>query len=222
MKTAYRVFLTIAITGFIGGVPLGAESIPAPFQRALQAVAEAPATDSELPILSGTEGFDVEAYRSRFGEPGSVRFPEFQTAQAVVDGLAGASTGAARLASFEIGFATLEYNWFVATVAGDPELAKMLSAEIAALRQLHQTVIAVLVYPSDVSPFASLFYTRPEAGQLAMLLRRMASSAAFEQHLPRALDPEGYLGARMRAVHSRLTNSADLILAAAEAFAIYY
>jgi len=57
---------------------------------------------------------------------------------------------------------------------------------------------------------------------MAMVLRQMAGSRAFDQHLPKEIDPEGYLSSRMRAVHSRLTNSADLIVAAADAYAIYF
>ncbi|MDE0103168.1 MAG: hypothetical protein OXN89_12380 [Bryobacterales bacterium] len=216
------LFGTLAAVLVVAAAQLRAESIPARFQRAVQAVSESPPVEPEPPVLSGTEGFDIAAYRASFGETGTVPVPEIQTAQSVVDGLSGTATGAARLTSFEIGFATLEYNWFAATVSGNAELSESIAAEVAELRRLHPTALALVVNPSELSPFASLFYTRAEAGQMAMVLRQMAGARAFDQHLPKEIDPEGYLSARMRAVHSRLTNSAELILAAADAYAIYY
>ena len=206
----------------LAAAPLGAAPIPAPFEQAIAAVTLAEPVDPGPPVLSGTEGFDIAAFRAQFGEPGSVPFPDIQTARAIVDGISEINTGAARLTSFEIGFAAIEYNWFAATVAGSQELAGTLAGEIKQLRQLHQSLVDSVVFSLNVPPFASAFYTRPEAGRLAMNLRRMAGSAVFEQFLPKAIDPEGYLAARLRAVHDRLKNSADLILAAGEAYAIYY
>lgn len=223
MTNGRRIFFgTLAAALIVASAQLRAESIPARFQRAVQAISEEPPVEPDPPVLSGTERFDIAAYRARFGENGTVPFPEIQTAQAVVDGLAGTATGAARLTSFEIGFATLEYNWFAATASGNAELSGSIAAEVAELRRLHPAALSLLVNPSELNPFASLFYTRAEAGQLAMILRQMAGSRAFDQHLPKEIDPEGYLSARMRAVHSRLANSAELIVAAADAYAIYY
>ena len=49
----------------------------------------------------------------------------------------------------------------------------------------------------------------------------MAGSAIFEMHIPDLVDPEGYLRQRMRATYLRLTNTADLIMAAGDAYSYY-
>ncbi len=218
----HRHWKIAAGAGILACGVLQAESLAPPFERSLRAVIAAQAVEAEIPVLSGTEGFDVEDYRARFGAVLTALAPEQKAAQDVLDDLAGSRSGAERLASFEIAVAALEYHWFVATVVGNQDLAATLDAEIFKLRQVRAAVVRQLVSPGEINPFVSLFYTRPEAGQLAMQLRWIASSSAFNQSLPEAVDPEGFLSARMRTVHARLANTADLVMAAAEAFAVYY
>ena len=97
-----------------------------------------------------------------------------------------------------------------------PELA-----EVRSLVAVYDEIADDLVTPTVLTPFASVFYPRNEAGQLVMSLRRMAGSAIFRLQIPQVVDPEGYLRQRMTATHARLTNTADLIMDAAEAYSYY-
>lgn len=195
--------------------------IPEELRRTASTVASAQRVNMAAPVLTGTEDLDVDSARQQFGVLGELAIPGYDTAQGILDRIAGTSTGASRLTSLEIGFAALEYNWFVATLVGDQALSSRLSAEVRSLTAVYDEIADDLVTPTVLTPFASVFYPRNEAGQLVMSLRRMAGSAIFRLHIPRVVDPEGYLRQRMTATHSRLTNTADLIMDAAEAYSYY-
>lgn len=195
--------------------------LPAEFESAAKMLASAHRAQLVAPVLSGTEGLDVEAVRNQFGVQGGLAIPGYETAQGILDAIAGTSTGASRLTSLEIGLAALEYNWFVATLVGDQALSSTLAAEVRSLMAVYDTIADDIVTPTILTPFASVFYPRMEAAQLVMSLRRMANSAIFRMHIPQVIDPEGYLRQRMNATHSRLTNTADLIMDAAVAYSYY-
>ena len=184
-------------------------------------LASAQRANMAQPVLTGTEGLDIETVRQRYGVHGQLALPGYETAQGILDLIAGTATGSSRLTSLEIGLAALEYNWFVATLVGDQALSSSLSGEIRSLMAVYDTIADDLVTPTTLTPFASVFYPRIEAGQLVMSLRRMAGSAIFRMHIPQIVDPEGYLRQRMNATHARLTNTADLIMDAAEAYSFY-
>ncbi len=215
MKYHPIITMIAAVTVSVAGT--AAERIPAPFEQALKQVTAIP----RVPVLTGTEGFAVDRIREGFGDSGEVPLSAFQTAEDVLNGLAPVSTGSGRLTSLEIGLAALEYNWLVTTLVGDQALASSLASEITRVSAVYDSILNDVVYPSALVPFASVYYTRQEAGQLAMSLRRMAGSAIFEMHIPDLVDPEGYLRQRMRATYLRLTNTADLIMAAGDAYSYY-
>ena len=198
----------------------GAE-IPEEFLRTASTVASAQRVNTAIPVLTGTENLDVDSVRQQFRVEGELAIPGYDTAQGILDLIAGTSTGASRLTSLEIGLAALEYNWFVATLLGNQSLSATLAAEVRSLMAVYDEIADDLVTPTVLTPFGSVFYSRSEAGQLVMSLRRMAGSAIFRLHIPQAVDPEGYLRQRMTATHSRLTNTADLIMDAAEAYSYY-
>lgn len=195
--------------------------LPGELEDVARIVASARRVDMALPVLTGTEGLDVDTVRQRYGVHGQLAVPGYETAQGILDLIAGTSTGASRLTSLEIGLAALEYNWFVATLVGDQALSSRLSGEVLSLMAVYDTIADDLVTPTILTPFASVFYPRIEAGQLVMSLRRMAGSAIFRMHIPHIVDPEGYLRQRMNATYARLTNTADLIMDAAEAYSVY-
>lgn len=202
-------------------VTASSEELPAELQEVARTLASAQRVHMASPVLTGTEGLDVDAVRQRYGVHGELALPGYETAQGILDAIAVTSTGASRLTSLEIGLAALEYNWFVATLVGDQPLSSRLSAEIRSLMAVYDTIAGDLVTPTILTPFASAFYPRIEAGQLVMSLRRMAGSAIFRMHIPQIVDPEGYLRQRMNATYARLTNTADLIMDAAEAYSLY-
>lgn len=202
-------------------VTASSEELPSELQDVARTLASAQRVHMASPVLTGTEGFDVDAVRQRYGVHGELALPGYETAQGILDAIAVTSTGASRLTSLEIGLAALEYNWFVATLVGDQSLSSSLAGEIRSLMAVYDTIADDLVTPTILTPFASVFYPRIEAGQLVMSLRRMAGSAIFRMHIPRIVDPEGYLRQRMNATYARLTNTADLIMDAAEAYSLY-
>lgn len=213
--------IRIVVFGALCVVSALSAELPAEFETAAKMVASAHRTQLATPVLTGTEGLDVEAVRNQFGVQGGLAIPGYATAQGILDAIAGTSTGASRLTSLEIGLAALEYNWFVATLVGDEALSGSLAAEVRSLMAVYDTIADDIVTPTILTPFASVFYPRIEAAQLVMSLRRMANSAIFRMHVPQIIDPEGYLRQRMNATHSRLTNTADLIMDAAVAYSYY-
>ena len=219
MRVSAITKIVLSVT--LWGVTASSAELPAEFKRVARTVAGAHHVEIAAPVLTGTEGLDVDGVRQLFGVSGELAIPGFETAQGVLDGIAGTSTGASRLTSLEIGLAALEYNWFVATLVGDQPLSSRLAAEIRSLVAVYDTIADDLVTPTILPPFASVFYPRIEAGQLVMSLRRMAGSAIFRMHIPQVVDPEGYLRQRMNATYARLTNTADLIMDGAEAYSLY-
>lgn len=219
MRASDITKIVLSVTLWV--VTASSAEIPAQFERVAKSVAAAHRVEITTPVLTGTEGLDVDGVRQLFGVHGELAIPGFETAQGVLDAIAGTSTGASRLTSLEIGLAALEYNWFVATLVGDQPLSTRLSGEIRSLMAVYDTMADDLVTPTILTPFASAFYPRIEAGQLVMSLRRMAGSAVFRMHIPQIVDPEGYLRQRMNATYARLTNTADLIMDAAEAYSLY-
>ncbi|MDE0262799.1 MAG: hypothetical protein OXJ37_10405 [Bryobacterales bacterium] len=215
------VITKIVLSVTLGGFTASSAELPAEFKRVARTVAGAHHVEIAAPVLTGTEGLDVDGVRQLFGVSGELAIPGFETAQGVLDGIAGTSTGASRLTSLEIGLAALEYNWFVATLVGDQPRSSELAAEVRSLIAVYDTMADDVVTPTILPPFASAFYPRIEAGQLVMSLRRMAGSAIFRMHIPQVVDPEGYLRQRMNATYARLANTADLIMDAAEAYSLY-
>lgn len=215
------VITTIMLSATLCVATASSAELPAELEDVARTVASAQRVDMDSPVLTGTEDLDVDTVRQRYGVHGELAVPGYDTAQGILDLIAGTSTGASRLTSLEIGLAALEYNWFVATVVGDETLSAELAGEIRSLLAVYDTMADDLVSPTILTPFASVFYPRIEAGQLVMSLRRMAGSAIFRMHIPQVVDPEGYLRQRMNATYARLTNTADLIMDAAEAYSLY-
>ena len=190
-------------------------------EQALGIVGSARRAVEALPVLTGTEEFDVETFRQSLRElRGDTPYTAFLTAQDVVDLVSTAGTGSDQLMKFNIGWAALEVNWFFATLLGDSETAEGLEAQSAVLMSQNDWYYSNVTQAASVV-FASLFRTRAEAGSLAMILRSSAAGVSIAAYLPDAIDPEGFIRQRMNAVYDRLTNAAEFLRDAGEAYSYY-
>ena len=190
-------------------------------EQALSVVGSARHAVEALPVLTGTEAFDVEAFRQRLAElRGDAPYSAFMTAQDVVDLVSTAGTGSDQMMKFNIGWAALEVNWLYATLSGDGETAKSLESQSAVLVSQLPWYYANVTQAATVV-FASIFRTRAEAANLGMILRSTAADVGIAAYLPDAIDPEGFIRQRMNAVYDRLTNAADFLRDAGEAYSYY-
>ena len=177
---------------------------------------------SAMPVLSGTEGFDVAAFRQALRDSrGDVPYEAFLTARNVTDFVGRATTYSAQLASYDIGWAALEVNWVFAILLGDEEQAKSIQTESNWLLGQHALYLANVADQPGYVVFASPLYQRNEASNLAMSIRRVAADVNIAAHIPNVIDPEGYVRQRLRSVFQRLTNTADFIRDAGEAYSYY-
>ncbi len=198
-----------------------AAEVPTGLDQALAVVGSARHAVEALPVLSGTEAFDVEAFRQSLRElRGETPYSAFLTAQDVVDLVSTSSTGSEQFMTFNVGWAALEVNWFYATLLGDREIADSISTQSAVLMSQNDWYFANVIQAGSVV-FASIFRTRAEAGSLAMVLRSSAAGVSIAAYLPDAIDPEGFVRQRMQTVFDRLTNAAEFIRAAGEAYSYY-
>ena len=114
----------------------------------------------------------------------------------------------------------LEVNWFYATLLGNTDSATSLLAESRSLIGQQSWYLSNILEGSHVV-FAN-YFPKPEANGLAMALRRSAADINVAMYIPDAIDPEGFLRQRLRGVFNRLTNSADFIRDAGEAYTYSY
>ena len=211
---------TASLTLLLGATLSGAEEADG-LERALSIVGSARHAVEALPVLTGAEAFDVEIFRQRLRElRGEDPYTGFLTAQDVVDLVSTAGTGSDQLMKFNIGWAALEVNWFFATLLGDSETAESLDTHSAVLMSQNDWYYQNVTQAASVV-FASLFRTRAEAGSLAMVLRTSATGVTIAAYLPDAIDPEGFVRQRMQAVFDRLTNAAEFLRDAGEAYSYY-
>ena len=163
----------------------------------------------------------MEAFRQTLRDlRGDTPYTAYLTAQNVVDLVGGASTAAEQLVAFDIGWAALEVNWFYATLLGNTDSATSLLAESRSLIGQQSWYLSNILEGSRVV-FAN-YFPKPEANGLAMALRRSAADINVAMYIPDAIDPEGFLRQRLRGVFNRLTNSADFIRDAGEAYTYSY
>ncbi len=210
--------LTIAIAALSSGM-LHAVELPTSVDDALRVVGSARNTVAEMPVLSGTEDFDPDTFRETLMEArGATPYESFTTAQAVVQIANEAGTTAAQLTTFSIGWAALEVNWVFATLLGDSEAAALLLKESNALINYQALYMANV---EQGRAFVS-FYPKIEANNFALTLRRTASEMNLISLIPNAMDPEGFVRQRMQVVYNSLTNAAEFVHNAGEAFTFYY
>lgn len=216
--TATIRLLAIAIAALSLGM-LHAAELPASVNDALRVVGSARNTVAEMPILTGTEAFDPDSFRETLMEArGATPYESFTTAQAVVQISNAAGTTAAQLTTFSIGWAALEVNWVFATLLGDSEAAELLLKESNALINYQAHYMANV---EQGGAFVS-FYPKIEANNFALTLRRTASEMNLISLIPNAMDPEGFVRQRMQVAYNSLTNAADFVHSAGEAFTFYY
>lgn len=190
-------------------------------EQALNIVGTARHAVEALPVLTGTEAFDVETFRQKLMElRGGNRYTAFLTAQDVVDLVSTAGTGTDQFMKFNIGWAALEINWLFATLLGDRTTAESLEGQSRVLMSQNSWYYTNVIQASSVV-FASPFRTRAESGSLGMVLRSTAAEVGIAAYLPDAIDPEGFVRQRMQAVYDRLTNAADFLRDAGEAYSYY-
>lgn len=215
IRSAYnRVVLAV-----ISSLAVHAAEVPASVNDALSVVGSARRAVAQLPVLAGTESFDLAAFRAMLIESrGATPYERYVTGQGLVEIANGAGTTAAQLTSFSVGWAALEVNWVYATLLGDEEAAKRLLQESNTLVN-HQGL-----YMENVQRGAAFvnFYPRIEANSLAMSLRRTAAEMNLISLIPNTIDPEGFVRQRMQVVFNRLVNAAEFIRSAGEAFTLYY
>ena len=211
---------TVSFTLLLAPVTAPAE-VADGLEQALGIVGSARRAVEALPVLTGTEAFDVETFRLSLRElRGDTPYTAFLTAQDVVDLVSTAGTGSDQLMKFNIGWAALEVNWFFATLLGDSETAEGLEAQSAVLMSQNDWYYSNVTQGASVV-FASIFRSRAEAGSLAMILRSSAAGVSIAAYLPDAIDPEGFIRQRMNAVYDRLTNAAEFLRDAGEAYSYY-
>ena len=219
--TAKRQTIILAIASLQVAAASAAE-VSDSTQRAMDVVGVARAAVSAMPVLTGAEEFDVDTFRQALKDSrGDVPYESFLTARSVTDFVSGATTYSAQLMSFDIGWAALELNWVYAILLGDGEQAKSIQTESNWLLGQHDLYLANVAEQPSYVVFASPLYQRNEASDLAMSIRRVAADVNIAAHIPNAIDPEGYVRQRLRSVFQRLTNTADFIRDAGEAYSYY-
>lgn len=218
-KSRARYRLAAAVLLAVAALP--AAEIPESLIEAMDVIGSVRRAVAEFPVLTGSEDFDLEAFRqSLIDLRGGVTYSNFLTANDVTDLVASAGTYSGHLAYFDIGWAALEINWVYATLLGESDTAAALQRECNWLLGQHPLYVANVTSQSAYSVFANLF-PRNEASGLAMLLRQSAAQANLAAYIPEAADPEGFVRRRLQGVFERLTNSADLIRDAGEAYSLY-
>ena len=208
--------VTLALT-----IGLHAAEKTAAVDDALAVIGSARRVMTELPVLSGTEGFSTETFRTAIMEArGATPYEAFVTANAVVEIANASGTIASNLATFNVGWAALEVNWAFAALLGDSAAAARLLQESNTLID-YQAAFMANVEQAGNAGFAS-FYPKSEANSHAMILRRIASEMNLIALIPNALDPEGFIRQRMEVARNRLANTAEYIHYAGEAFTLIY
>ena len=219
--TNKRQTMILAIASLQVGVAYAAE-IPDSAHSAMKVVGMARAAVSEMPVLTGAAGFDVDVFRQALRDSrGDVPYQAFLTARNVTDFVGGATTYSAQLASYDIAWAALEVNWVYAILLGDEDQANSIQTESNWLLGQHDLYLSNVVDQPSYVVFASTLYQRNEASNLAMSIRRVAADVNIAAHIPNAIDPEGYVRQRLQSVFRRLTNTADFIRDAGEAYSYY-
>ena len=211
----------LAIALLLAGPLLAAVEGPSGFAEARAITVAAGHVAEALPVLSGAETFDVEAFRTRLRElRGETPYSPFMTAQDVHAYVTTAVSGSDQFTRFNVGWASLEMNWFVATLLGDAETAEALEAETAILVGQDAWYYSNVIQSGSVV-FSTVFRTLEEAASLSMVLRSTAAGIGLGAYLPDAIDPEGFVRQRMSALFDRLTNAAEFLRDAGEAYSIY-
>lgn len=196
----------------------GAQAAPT-LEDAIRVVGSARATAAEVALLTGTEDFDIDAFREKLRtDRGAVPYEGLDTAAGVVQLANRGSTTVEQLVTFNVAWSALEVNWVFATLLGDAESASQL------LQQSNLLINYEAQYMANVQQGAAFvsFYAQNEANQFVLTLRRTASDMNLIALIPDAVDPEGFIRQRLQVGYNRLTNAADFIHSAGEAFAIFY
>lgn len=212
---------TVLLGALLMPVALPSAENPEPLRKALQVVGSVREAVAQSPVLTGTEGFDLDAFRQILRDiRGDTPYTDFLTAESVESFAAGVGTYSGHLAYFDVGWTALEVNWAVATLLGEGELADTLSKESQRLLSRHPLYVANVTSQAPRQVFAA-YFPRYEASAQALFLRQAAAQAILAAYLPDAADPEGHVRGRLRGLFDRLTNSADLIRDAGEAYSPY-
>ncbi len=208
-------FVLTAAAGLMVG---GADAAPT-LDDATRMVGSARAAVAEIALLSGTENFSIDALRSTLRESrGEQPYTDFDSSAKIVEFANSGATTTAQLLNFSLAWAALEVNWVFATLLGDEEASSLLMGES------NRLINHEIQYMSNVERGRGSFnsvYTRIEANRRALTLRRVASEMNLIAMIPDAMDPEGFIRQRMQVAYNRLTNAADFLVSAGEAFAVY-
>ncbi len=208
-----------ALAAATAGMTLGVAGAAPSLDEAMRVVGSARATVAETALLTGTENFDIEAFRNVLREArGEIPYAGFDTATGIVQFANTGTTTVEQLVNFSIAWSALEVNWVFATLLGDTQASSRLFQESNLLTSFESQYMANVQQGS--AAFLS-FYTQNEANGFALTLRRAASDMNLIALIPDTMDPEGFIRQRLQVAFNRLTNAADFVHSAGEAFSIF-
>ena len=208
-----------ALAAATAGMSLGVAGAAPTLDEAMRVVGSARATVAETALLTGTENFDIEAFRNVLREArGEIPYAGFDTATGIVQFANTGTTTVEQLVNFSIAWSALEVNWVFATLLGDTQASSRLFQESNLLTSFESQYMANVQQGS--AAFLS-FYTQNEANGFALTLRRAASDMNLIALIPDTMDPEGFIRQRLQVAFNRLTNAADFVHIAGEAFSIF-
>lgn len=212
---------SLLLLPWVGVAAPRGEELPPRLLEAMEVVRSAGDIVEALPVLTGTEAVDVASFRSTLRTlRGESPYTTFMTGQDVTQLVATGRTHGSHLTFFEMGWAALDVNWVFATLLGDADVADALARESVAIHAQHGLYVDAVVNAPQGPVFAN-FFPRFEAHRYAMLLRQSAAQAHLAAYIPDVIDPEGFVRQRLRNLFERMTNSADLIRDAGEAYSPY-
>lgn len=173
-------------------------------------------------VLTGTEGFNIDGFRSALTANGGP-YNEHRTAQAVLQdiGSAGSIGVAGWMAYMAIGAVNLELNWAYATLLGDSIAADRFKSEASRLSEtdLPPGVGQISGPPSTYDLFGTFSPSEAQvlARGLSLTLRGAAIIITGEAAgITDAIDPEGFVRQSLRSQREILVDVADSILDFAE------
>ena len=209
-----------AVAAAVAGMALQPVAAAPAMDEAMEVLGAARAAVAEITLLSGTEGLDIEAFREALrASRGEVPYAGFETAAGIIEAANSGVTTAQQLVNFNVAWAALEVNWAYATLLGDTEASSRLGRESNLL--INYEIQYMANVQQGNAAFAS-FYTQREANAVALTLHSAASEMNLIALIPDAMDPERFVRQRLQVTYNRLTNTADFVRSAGEAFAIYF
>ena len=175
------------------------------------------AQNSHLPLLTGTEGIDIHAFRSSV-QAGN-RYTEFTSFQEVLDELEFSTAPLGESTTFQfvgavLGWANLKMNWARATLLGNRSDATRFLAEIQTAEE-HLAAGGGLEYDETGATFPASW--PGEVVQLTTFGMHFVVIGAADvldyesAYLPDSLDPQGYIRQQLTYTARALHRVSDMV-----------